>query len=112
MQASEILRHGWTENYSGNGPECSHKTNVKQLQKCMNGKEKFLCILRWHARDGQQQYLTQLLYDRFGIQLSDSGPGTCDRKVEKDKIQPCIVGNHYPILESMIAPGLCQREKV
>jgi hypothetical protein len=33
-------------------------------------------------------------------------------EVEKDKIQPCIAGLQYPIAQSIILPGLSQREKV
>jgi hypothetical protein len=77
-----------------------------------------LCMMRYHARVGQHQYLTQLLRDRFGVAVEeeemtpDSESFESSKVQQRSKVQQCTLGNQYPILQSMIAPGLFQREKV
>ena len=55
----EIIMFRWTENFS---TQC-HIDFCKEVAKCTNQKDMFMCLIRHHIREGHMQYLDRLYTD-------------------------------------------------
>ena len=126
----EIILFGWTENFNTQvrfvnfvyeivydlvcyfdtkGPEHCHIDFLKNLARCQNNKEVYLCIMRCHMREGHLQYLRQLESD-----LQECGDDsqsaqelmqrTADPKFStKNEAISCELGIRYPTLQGIMS---------
>ena len=84
---------------SWQGPEHCHIDFCKRLARCINNKDVFLCIMRWHARAGHLQYLRTLDTDAAaadGDYGAEDGPGNIIAL-------PCELGIRYPTLQAILS---------
>ena len=126
----EIILHGWSENYSTQvcdlniiydiicdrisitlsfqcqGPEHCHIDFCKSLSRCINNKDTFLCVMRWHVRAGHLQYLHSLdtdAADNDGDFGGDDGPGNDVASKMRQDALPCELGIRYPNLQAILS---------
>ena len=88
------------------GPEHCHIEFCKQLAKCINNKDTFLCIMRWHVRAGHLQYLKSLDADADAAADLDNTGADGQKSYSKANIQdalPCELGIRYPILQAIMS---------
>ena len=84
------------------GPERCHVDFCKRLARCINNKDVFLCIMRWHIRAGHLQYLRSL---DVGA-ADDGGEDEQMSFVETGKNAsdlPCELGIRYPTLQAILS---------
>jgi hypothetical protein len=103
-KAREIIKFGWIENFSTQGPEHCHIVFLKKLAGCTNNKDVFLTIIKWHVREGHIQYLRNLqadLEDAEGDEEDDTDlrPFMAD----KDDAISCELGIRYPTLQAILS---------
>ena len=91
---------------SWQGPEHCHIDFCKRLARCINNKDVFLCIMRWHARAGHLQYLRTLDTDAAaadGDYGAEDGPGNIIESKMKEDALPCELGIRYPTLQAILS---------
>lgn len=82
------------------GPEHCHIDFCKSLSRCINNKDVFLCVMRWHVRAGHLQYLKALDTDA----AADDGDFGGDKVGSKMRVEalPCELGIRYPNLQAIL----------
>ena len=95
-----------TQSFQRQGPEHCHIDFCKSLSRCINNKDTFLCVLRWHVRAGHLQYLHSLDTDAeandgdFG---GEEGPGNDVASKMRQDALPCELGIRYPNLQAILS---------
>ena len=76
------------------------QTNIKDVQKCSNMKQKWLCLIRQHTR---RQLVEAMQRERCGEDpLEEDDDGDASRREKKDggdDFYACDLGVRYPTLQ-------------
>jgi hypothetical protein len=82
------------------------QVNIKEVQKCSNMKEKWLCLVRQHTRRHLVDRMLRSSNEESNLEADyddldeDENTSIIRRKVSQDEFYACDIGLRYPILQA------------